>query len=123
MGADQRHVIYYSREPNDALRGHFDARQELRLGQGVEPCTSLPPWLLLGPPLSPAHKVLLDVNLHAAAESLLRNVPEVPRAIPELLDQVRERIANRYAELSAAQRGQAREFYRAVGGQDLLEAL
>lgn len=24
MGADQRHVIYYSREPNDALRGHFD---------------------------------------------------------------------------------------------------
>nr|ACJ54935.1 PBR [Burkholderia cenocepacia] len=24
MGADQRHVIYYSREPNDALRSHFD---------------------------------------------------------------------------------------------------
>lgn len=24
MGAELRHVIYYSREPNDALRGHFD---------------------------------------------------------------------------------------------------
>ncbi len=24
MGAEQRHVIYYSREPDDALRGHFD---------------------------------------------------------------------------------------------------
>ncbi|WP_063548623.1 sigma-54 dependent transcriptional regulator [Burkholderia territorii] len=24
MGAEQRHVIYFSREPNDALRGHFD---------------------------------------------------------------------------------------------------
>ncbi|MBS6360633.1 sigma 54-interacting transcriptional regulator, partial [Burkholderia sp.] len=26
MGAELRHVIYFSREPNDALRGHFDAR-------------------------------------------------------------------------------------------------
>jgi hypothetical protein len=106
-----------------ALRGHFDSRQELRLLQGEESCSSLPPWLLLRPPLSPAHKVLLDVHIHSAGESLLRNVPEVPQAITELLGQARDRIANRYAELSQAQRKQAREFYSAVGGQDLLDVL
>lgn len=102
-----------------ALRGYFDAHQELKFLEGEKPC-SLPPWLSPKPALSPAHKCLLDAHIHAAGEFLLEHGTTASQTVSEQMHLARERILNRYADLSEAQRTQVREFYNTVGGRELL---
>ncbi|WP_254019422.1 ankyrin repeat domain-containing protein [Mesorhizobium escarrei] len=109
--------IYYT------LRGYFDNHQDLRFLEGDKACSSLPSWLLPKPNLSPAHKCLLDVHIHAAGEFLLRHNPTAAQTISDQMCRARERIASRYSKLSEAERTQAREFYSTVGGRDLLDVL
>ena len=106
-----------------ALRGYFDTHQDLSFLKDDKACSSLPSWLLPKPVLSPAHKCLLDLHIHATGEFLLRHVPTASQTISEQMRRARERIANRYSELSEAQRTQAREFYSTFDGRDLLDVL
>jgi hypothetical protein len=109
--------IYY------ALRGYFDSHQDLQFRNGDKACSLLPSWLLPKPALPPAYKCMLDVHIHAAGEFLLAHVPTPSQAIFEQMGQARERIANKYSELSKEQRAQAREFYSTFGGRDLVDLL
>jgi hypothetical protein len=106
--------IYY------ASSGHFDAQQNLQLSADEKVCTSLPPWLLPKPPLSVAHKCLLDLHIHAAGEFLFGQDPTGSHAITELLRQARERLAKRYPQLTETQQAEARELYATLGGRALL---
>jgi hypothetical protein len=109
--------IYY------ALRGYFDAHQDLRFLAGEKACSSLPSWLLPKAALPAAHKCLLDVHICAAGEFLLRHDSAGSQAIAMELRQARERIQNRYSDLSRAQQAQVRKFYYTVGGRDLLDLI
>jgi hypothetical protein len=106
-----------------ALRGCFDTCQNLHFLEGDRVCSSLPSWLLPKPILSPTHKCLLEVHIHAAGELLLGRVPTASQTISMQMRRARERIASGYPELSEAQRTQVREFYTAVGGRELLGAI
>lgn len=106
-----------------ALRGYFEAHQDLRFLEGEKAFSSLPPWLLPKPALSAAHKSLLDVHIYAAGEFLLRHDPAGSQTISVHIRQARERIENKYSELSEAQRAQVREFYSTFGGRDLLDLI
>jgi ankyrin repeat protein len=106
-----------------ALGGYFDAQQNPQFSGDEKACTSLPSWLLPKPPLSVARKCLLDVHIHASGEFLLRHDPTDSETIAMHLRQARERIENRYSELSEAQRAQLREFYGTLGGLDLRDGI
>jgi hypothetical protein len=102
-----------------ALLGYFDAHQELKFLEGEKPC-SLPSWLLPTPALSSAHKCLVDVQIHAAAEFLLADGTTTSQTVSEQMRLARDRILSRYADLSEAQKIQLREQYNTVGGRALL---
>lgn len=106
-----------------ALRGYFDTYQKLRFQEGSKVCSSLPSWLLPKPMLSPAHKFMLDVHIHAACEFLLRHDPTASQTISDEMHRARKRIASTSSKLSEAQRTQARDFYSTVDGRALLDVL
>jgi hypothetical protein len=106
-----------------ASRGYFDTNQELLFWKSDHACSSLPSWLLPQQPLSLARKCLLDVHIHAAGEFLLGPGDAASQTVSEQTFHARERIVTTYSKLSEAQRAQALEFYRNVGGRDLLGVL
>ncbi|MGH9162684.1 MAG: hypothetical protein ACRD2X_22170, partial [Vicinamibacteraceae bacterium] len=106
-----------------ASRGYCDAHQDLHFLEGEKACSSLPSWLLPKPTLPAAHKCLLDVHIYAVGEFLLRYDPTGSQTLSVHMRQVRERIENKYPELSEAQRAQVREFYSIFGGRDLLDLI
>jgi hypothetical protein len=106
-----------------ALRGYFDTCQNLHFLEGDKVLSSLPSWLTPKPILSPAHKCLLELHIHAAGEFLVRRVPTASQTITRQMRRARERIASGYSELSDSKRTQVREFYTAVGGRELLDAI